>query len=76
MTEATTTLTRAMLAHGGADAIVPVREAHELFANRPDEHVKLLFMLGNHDQYKEIERYIVIGFLNTTMFPDQTGLPI
>lgn len=65
-----------LLAHGGADAMVPVVEAHEIFANRPDDRVRLLLMPGSHDQYEEIERHMVmvIDFLNTAMLPDRTDL--
>ena len=60
-----------LLAHGGADAMVPVSEAHEIYARRPDERVKLLLMPGSHDQYDEIERHMVmvVDFLNAAMSP-------
>ncbi|MBS1161138.1 MAG: prolyl oligopeptidase family protein [Proteobacteria bacterium] len=60
-----------LLAHGGADAMVPVSEAHEIFARRPDERVELLLMPGSHDQYDEIERHMasLIGFLDAAMPP-------
>lgn len=49
--------------------MVPVSEAREIYAKRPDEWVKLLLMPGSHDQYEEIERHIVmiIDFLNAAM---------
>lgn len=67
-----------LLAHGTADAMVPVSEAHEIYAKRPGEQVKLLLMPGSHDQYEEIERHmvVVVDFLNTAMSPHRTDRSI
>lgn len=58
-----------LLAHGEADATVPVGEAHEIFANRPDERVELLLMPGSHDQYEEIGQHMkrLVDFLDRAM---------
>jgi len=55
-----------LLAHGGADAMVPVGEAHEIRARRPGKPVKLLLMPGSHDQYAEIRQHLArrIEFLD------------
>lgn len=67
-----------LLAHGEADAMVPISEAREIYAKRPGEGVKLLLMPGSHDQYEEIERHMVmvIDFLNTAMSTAQKKHPL
>ena len=64
-----------LLAHGEADVMVPVSEAHEIFANRPDERVELLLMPGSHDQYEDIERHMnrLVEFLDTAMLRTTSG---
>jgi len=48
---------------------VPVGEAHEIYARRPGERVKLLLMPGSHNQYVEIGRHLarLIEFLDAAM---------
>jgi hypothetical protein len=48
---------------------VPVSEAHEIYANRRDDRVRLLLMPGSHDEYGELEQHIgmVIGFLDDAL---------
>lgn len=64
-----------LLAHGEADAMVPVSEAQEIFANRPDESVELLLMPGSHDQYEDIEQHMnrLVEFLDTAMLRTTSG---
>lgn len=48
---------------------MPVSEAHEIYANRRDDRVRLLLMPGSHDEYSELEQHIgiVIGFLDDAL---------
>ncbi len=56
-----------LLAHGCEDATVPVSEAREIHANRPNDSVQLLLMPGSHDEYAEIGRHMAV----LTEFLDQ-----
>ncbi len=55
-----------LLAHGMEDDMVPVSEAKEIHANRPDERVRLLLLPGGHDDYGELDQPVgqVIQFLD------------
>lgn len=66
-----------LLAHGIEDQMVPVSEAHEIYANRRDGRVHLLLMPGSHDEYGEIDRHIatVIDFLDDAMCVSPGELP-
>lgn len=64
-----------LLAHGEADTLVPVDDALEIFANRSNERVKLLLIPGSHDQYQDIDHYMIklIEFLNSALSPPGTS---
>lgn len=55
-----------LLAHGTADATVPVEEAWQIYANRAHDKVELLLMQGSHDEYAEMDTGIdaMLAFLS------------
>ena len=61
-----------LLAHGSADDTVPASDAALIYANRPDERVRLVSIPGSHDQYADLPEALetLIAFLNGAMNPD------
>lgn len=59
-----------LLVHGSEDAMVPVAEAHALYARHRSERDRLLLVKGSHDSYEDLECQIgdLIGFLDEIMF--------
>lgn len=58
-----------LLVHGSEDAMVPVAEAHALYARHRGERDRLLLVKGSHDSYEDLERKVgdLIEFLDEIM---------
>ena len=58
-----------LLVHGASDDVVPLAEAHNIFAARADETVELRIVAGNHDSFGDLEGHMeeVINFLRDAM---------
>ena len=56
----------ALLVHGAEDTIVPVSEAHAIYAGRLGDHVKLRIVSESHDDYADLHRElpVLVEFLS------------
>jgi len=60
-----------LLVHGADDDVVPLEEAHQIFAARAHEGVELLVLAGEHDSFADLEQHMgqLVDFLRTAMPP-------
>jgi dipeptidyl aminopeptidase/acylaminoacyl peptidase len=60
-----------LLVHGADDDVVPLDDAHRIFAARAHEAVELLVLAGGHDAFADVEHSMqqVVGFLRKAMRP-------
>ncbi|WP_223248232.1 alpha/beta hydrolase [Sulfurirhabdus autotrophica] len=58
-----------LLVHGEDDRTVPVVEAHEIYAKRKSNHVRLLILKGDHDSSHQIIKHTaeLVSFVDQAM---------
>ena len=60
-----------LLVHGADDDVVPLDDAHRIFAARQHDAVGLLVLSGRHDSFADLEQHMerLVGFLRTATAP-------
>ena len=60
-----------LLVHGADDDVVPLDDAHRIFAARQHDAVELLVLGGRHDAFADLEQHMerLVGFLRTATAP-------
>ena len=60
-----------LLVHGADDDVVPVDDAHRIFAARQHDAVELLVLGGRHDSFADLEQHMerLVGFLRAATVP-------
>ena len=60
-----------LLVHGADDDVVPLEDAHQIFAARAHDAVELLVLGGDHDSFADLEQHMeqLIDFLRAAMAP-------